>query len=217
MKQLLYFLIFIVTFTSCKNKSLELPQVPIAGISEIQNHSQLWVFCEEEKDELKANFNRKNSISSTHWIVNVDKKLPLSEVIPVFNWIKNKREDKGLHSVEGAKDYLSYSDILNEKIALFQVDGIQYKMQSSEEMAKMEQEIPCKYILAFSPDAIWLNQHKFPLETWDAFSLDSLTSGRMQLQFDKQLTYQEYMQYRLSINEMLPEEVTIEPTEYVIQ
>ena len=65
--------------------------------------------------------------------------------------------------------------------------------------------------------AIWLNEHKFSLNAWDTFSLDSLTSGRMQLQFDKQLTYQEYMQYRLSVGEMLPEYVTIEPTEYLLQ
>lgn len=217
MKHLLFLLVFIVAFTSCKNKSLELPQVPISGISEIQNHSQLWVFYEKDNDNIKADLNRKNTIGSTHWIINIDKKLPLSEIIPIFQMIKNKREDKGLHSVEGAKNFLSYSDVLHEKIALFPFDGIQYMMQSSEEMAKMEQEIPCKYILAFSEEAIWLNEHKFSLKAWDAFSLDSLTPGRIQLQFDTQLTYQEYMYYRLSVGEMLPKDVILESTEYVIQ
>jgi len=216
MKNFLIFFTLLIAFTSCKNKTLELPQVAVSGASEIQNYSQIWVFYKEVNNKAKADLNRKNTIGTTHWVINIDKKLTLSEVIPAFHFIKKKRSGKSMHSVEGMQNFLSYSDIENEKIALFPMDSITYSLKSREELAKLEQEEPCDYILGFFENAIWLNEHKFSLDSWESFSLDSLSKGKIQLHFHEKLSYQDYMNYRLTLNQKLTKEISIETTEFVI-
>lgn len=216
MKNFLLLLTFILAFTSCKNKTLELPQVATPGPSEIQNYSQIWVFYKEKNNEVKAEFNRKNTIGSTHWIINIDKRLPLSEVVPVFHRIKIKRTDKSIHSVEGMNNYLSYSDIKNKKISVFSIDSIEYLRLPKKELTKLKQEEVSDYIMEFSETAIWFNKKRFSPSNWASFSLDTLSKGSIQLHFHEKLSYQDYMNYRLTLTEKLPEEVNIEKTEFVI-
>jgi hypothetical protein len=42
----------------------------------------IYIFLEQKKKDTLAEVNRKNSIISTNWILNVDKRLPLRLVIP---------------------------------------------------------------------------------------------------------------------------------------
>lgn len=216
MKHFLIIISLFVVFTSCKDKTLELPQVGASGLTDIQNYSQVWVFYEESETGVQANYNRKNTISTTHWIINVDRKLPLSEVIPVLQQIKTKRSEKSLHSAEGMGNYLSYSDVKDEKIALFSIDSIDYKVLSREDLAQWEQKDACDYIFAFSENDIWLDNDKIAIGEWEAIRFDSLKKGKLQLHFDENISYQDYMTYRLSLNANLPKEVKIENIELVI-
>ncbi len=216
MKKLSLVLIMLLALTSCKKKSLELPQVGVSGLSEIQNYSQIWVFYKIENYKVKADLNRNNTIGTTHWVINIDKRLPLRELVPTFHYIKNKRSGKSIHSVEGMQNYFSYSDIKNEKIALFPIDSINFLMQTKDEMAQLEQEDMCDYIIEFSNNAIWLNEHRIPTESWESLELDSLSQGKIQLHFDENLSYQDYMYYHLTLNEKLSTGIRLEKTEFVI-
>ncbi len=216
MKKFSLVLILFLALTSCRNKTLQLPQVGVAGQSEIQNYSQIWVFYKEKDNEVKADLNRNNTIGTTHWVINIDKRLPLSEVVPAFHYIKNKRSGKSIHSVEGMQNYFSYSDTKNEKIALFPIDSINFLVQTKDELAKLEQEDMCDYIIEFSNNAIWLNEHRIPTESWESLELDSLSQGKIQLHFDENLSYQDYLYYRLTLNEKLSTGVSLEKTEFVI-
>ncbi|HHB52525.1 MAG TPA: hypothetical protein ENK75_05725, partial [Saprospiraceae bacterium] len=158
MKKYVVGLLLLVLLSACANKTIQLPQVAVSGISEIQNHSEIWVFYKFDDDKIKSEINKNNTITSTHWIINIDKRLPMREVIPVLQMVKAKRAKKTIHSVEGVRDYLSYSDILDKKIALFQIDTIQYMTLDQSDLETMEKEKPCDYILKFTEDAIVLNQ-----------------------------------------------------------
>ena len=215
MKQIIIICSIIIGFISCNDKSLQLPQVPLSGLSGNMNHSQIWVFYNQESAQADLNIN--NTISSTDWIINIDRRLALSEVIPVFQLIKKKRAKKSIHNVEGMQNFLSYSDTYNKEIALFSMDSIQYIMESQADIAKIEQKISCDYRLVFSQDVIELNQREFSVDQWKTISLDTLTPGQMQLHFDSRLTYQDYMSYRLTLNDILTKEMIVESTEYIIK
>ncbi len=217
MKHFLIIISLLVFFTACKDKALELPQVAASGLSDIQNYTQVWVFYKETEQGVKAEYNRKNTISTTHWIINVDKKLPLSEVIPILKRIQTKRDKKSLHSAEGMVNYLSYSDTKDERIALFSIDSIVYNHLLREALAELEAESMSDYTIAFLEDDIWLDKKRISKNDWESTGLDSLIQGKIQLHFDENLSYQDYMYYRLSINDKIPEEVTIENMEFVIK
>ena len=215
MKNYLLFLFLSLIFISCTDKSVALPQVAVSGKTEIQNHSQIWVFQDTKEGSIKAKVNKNNTISTTNWIINIDKQLPMSEVIPVFQMIKAKRAKKSIHSAEGMKDYLSYSNTLDKNISVFSIDSIQFMLLSKEKLVTLNQDKICENTINFSPNDIRVNTKKHAVSQWNKEMLTSLKTGCVQLQYNQNLSYQKYMEYRLSVAEFLPEGVSIETTEYV--
>ena len=67
---------------SCNKKEIKIPTLDAKGIQEIHNHSQVWFFFEIKNNDTIAKLNKKNTISTTHWIYNIDKKLALKSIIP---------------------------------------------------------------------------------------------------------------------------------------
>lgn len=217
MNKFLALLLLIVILSSCVNKTLELPQVAVSGVSEIQNHSEIWVFYKHDTDAIKADINKNNTISTTHWILNIDKRLPLSEVIPVFHMIKAKRAKKSIHSSAEMKDYLSYSDIKDNKIALFSIDSIQYMLLPKSDIDQILAEKSCKNTIEFSVDVVKVNQKEIQANQWAKEQLENLHQGCIQLIFDEKLSYQDYMQYRLELSVFLKPNQEIEPTELIFK
>ncbi|MGV6845999.1 MAG: hypothetical protein ACWA42_07735, partial [Lutibacter sp.] len=73
MKKLIFLLVSI-SLMSCHKKEIKLPKIAIQGIdSIIYNHSEVWMFYSLKNKDTIAQINRKNTISSTHWIYNIDK------------------------------------------------------------------------------------------------------------------------------------------------
>lgn len=214
---IIVFLGVIFSFVSCTNQSVQLPQIPISGVSDIQNHSELWVFYKEKDGKIEAHLNKNNRINSTHWIINIDKRLTLKVLVPVFKIIKEKRELKSIHKKEGMKNYLSYSDIKDKKIALFAMDSLYFSMNSKDKTDPLNALNKNSHRLFFSKETIEIDTHKFPIQDWETIRLDTLTKESMQLLFSQDLNYQEYLEYRMSINNKLPKKISINKLEYVIQ
>jgi len=215
MKTLLLALSLSFLLFSCSDKSVLLPQIAISGETDIQNHTEVWVFYKEEEGKISADLNKNNTVTSTNWIINIDKRLPLSEVIPVFQFIKAKRSKKSIHRVEGMKDYLSYSNTLDEKIAVFPINDIQYLLLSKSEIDKINKDKICDYAIRFSSEIININNQEFRKKSWNKHLLENLESECVQLQFNSKLSYQEFLEYRLSVSKFLPKGVKIETTEYI--
>ncbi len=210
-KFILFSLILSTFFISCTKQPVYLPQLDISGETDIQNHSEIWVFYNEKTK--KADVNKNNLITTTNWIINIDKKLLLSEVIPVFQMVKAKRAKKSIHSAEGMKDYITYSNTKDKNVSAFRIDSTSYMLLPKNEIQDLNQENPCT-IIDFSPNSIRINKKDFSKTQWNKSVLDSL-SGCIQLQFDQGLNYQEYMEYRLTLNSFLPKEMSVETTEYI--
>jgi len=204
----LILILLLVSLTSCNNKTVELPQVAIAGQSDIQNHSQIWVFQKKEKDSIWAEVNMNNKINTTHWIVNIDKHLTLGNLLPVFQKIKDNRLKKSMHSKEGMQTFLSYSDTGNKKIALFPIDSIEYIKKDIENNENT---------ISFFSEHFLVNNKSHSINQWKKIVLDTLNTSYLQLQFSEKLNYQQYMEYRLSIKAKLPKDVRIRSTEYIIE
>ena len=74
---------------SCGNeKALLLPEISHSEISEIQDVSHAYLFYDEtQKDSVELN--RKNLISTTNWLINVDKRL--NKLFRILNIYKIKK------------------------------------------------------------------------------------------------------------------------------
>jgi hypothetical protein len=115
---------------SCGNKEdILLPKSDTTIVKEVVDLSPIYIFFRVKGKDTLAEVNRKNSIITTNWILNIDKRLPLRLVIPeVMKLQKKKREEKE-HRNELALNYYSYADSIGKNLAFIPFTQVYYKLE----------------------------------------------------------------------------------------
>ena len=125
-----YLAIAIVFLTiSCNNKiEMNLPKADVTVVKEVFDHSPVYIFFKVEGKDTIADLNRKNTIGTTNWIFNIDKKLPLKAVILEVVWLQNKKKN-GMHTNDKAENYYSYADTVGKNLAFVPFTNTVYKSE----------------------------------------------------------------------------------------
>ncbi|WP_278035524.1 hypothetical protein [Flavobacterium nitratireducens] len=91
-----YFSLIALSFLfSCGNKEdVLLPKSDTTVVNDVQDHSPIYLFFREQNNDTLVEVNRNNSIITTNWIFNIDKRLPLKMVIPEVIKLQEKNEKK---------------------------------------------------------------------------------------------------------------------------
>jgi hypothetical protein len=128
MKYLSLIVLFILM--SCGNKEdILLPQSNTTIVSNIKDHSPIYIFFRTKGKDTLAEVNRKNSIITTNWIFNIDKRLPLRIVIPEVMKLQDKKRKEKAHKNEKAENYYSYADSIGKNMAFIPFTKVFYKME----------------------------------------------------------------------------------------
>lgn len=115
---------------SCGNKEdILLPKSNVTIISDVKDHSPIYIFFRTKGKDTLAEVNRKNSIISTNWILNIDKRLPLKIVIPEVMKLQEKKRSEVAHKNEAAQNYYSYADSIGKNMAFLPFTKVYYKME----------------------------------------------------------------------------------------
>jgi hypothetical protein len=122
--------IVLLLCVSCGNKEdILLPKADRSVVKEVVDLSPIYIFFRVKGKDTLAEVNRKNSIITTNWILNIDKRLPLRLVIPeVIKLQQRKREEKE-HRNELALNYYSYADSIGKNLAFIPFTQVYYKME----------------------------------------------------------------------------------------
>lgn len=126
-----YFIVIaLFVLVSCgKQEQVLLPKSNLTIVKEVKDLSPIYFFFSTKGKDTLAVVNRKNSIISTNWILNIDKRLPLRLVIPeIIKLQQKKREDKA-HKNEKAENYYSYADTIGKNLAFIPFTNVYYKME----------------------------------------------------------------------------------------
>ncbi len=103
-------LIFTLVFVSCEGKKvIQLPKANFSVVTTVQDHSPIYLFFNQKGKDTLVALNRKNAISSTHWIFSIDKRLPLRLVIPEMQFLQAKKAASA-HKSETAQNYFAYAN-----------------------------------------------------------------------------------------------------------
>ncbi len=222
-KILLLFVSFVML--GCAKKEVKIPTLAEKGIHEVQNNSLVWLFFEVQNNDTIALVNRKNTISTTHWIYNIDKRLPLKTIIPSIITLKYKHANS-MHSEKGMHDYFSYSDTISKKLSFLEFDGVNYKTDSllSKNFIKKNSADYINYNninLIFNKNSIWIDEVKTEKYHFkDALiSLIELSSDgkepMLHLNFNQNLLYQDYLFYRTMIHAIDVKNILINQNEFI--
>lgn len=224
MKRLIAILLAL-SFVTCSKKEVQLPLLEISGLQELHNHSQVWFFLEIKGKDTLAVLNRKNTISTTHWVYNVDRRLPLEKVIPKISELKFKHANS-MHSKEGMHDYFSYADTSSGKLSFLEFDNVVFKTDSVLSKFYIKEHAE-KYIdynnlnILINPNNIWINDAKFNLEEFKEVLLPFIEfsaedkSTLLHLNFNQGIKYQQYMFYKTYINSLLNEKILVNSIEFI--
>ena len=120
------FLLAITLFMfSCGNeKVIQLPEIEHAEITEINDVSAAYLFYDEPQAD-SVLLNRKNLISTTNWLVNVDKRLTLKQVIPHIQFLQEKKKNAG-HKNPNAKNYFTCHDTSRSNLGFIEFTDVVY-------------------------------------------------------------------------------------------
>jgi len=123
-------LILFFLFLSCGNKEdILLPKSNVTIVSDVNDHSPIYIFFRTKGKDTLAEVNRKNSIISTNWILNIDKRLPLRLVIPEVMKLQEKKRSEVAHKNDKAENYYSYADSIGKNMAFLPFTKVYYKME----------------------------------------------------------------------------------------
>ena len=222
--------IFILLFSplillSCSKKEVKIPMLAEKGIQEINNHSEVWIFFEVKNNDTIANINRKNTISTTHWIFNIDKKLSLKTIIPSIITLQDKHANS-IHSKEGMHDYFSYSDTISKKLSFLEFDEVIFKTDSilSKYYIKTNSANYLNFYninLTFNPNNVWINDAKMEDDEFKPTLLEFIdfsSEGKqtmLHLNFNDKLSYQDYLFYKTMIHNFEDKNISTNKIEFI--
>ena len=196
-------LIFLFIFFSCGNKKdILLPKSNVTLVKDIQDHSPIYIFFKINGKDTVADVNRKNSIITTNWILNIDKRLPLRLVIPEVMKLQQKKREEKAHKNEAALNYYSYADSIGKNMAFIPFTEVYYKMGKPKSGT----------VVFFNKNnEIWVNDLAIKRAYFNAFFKNvKINSDTIRFAFDANMSYGMYIQNKILMESLEKQSNSIE-------
>jgi len=189
MKKIIVALLLISLF-SCQKKEVLLPQLDETIVADVKDHSPIYMFFETNEKDTLIDVNRSNSISSTNWLFNIDKRLPLKLVIPEIQKLQAKKE-KSAHKSETAENYFTYMDKKKKTLAFLPLVEVEYVFDNPTLGMNT---------LYFKADGkMYFNKQQLSEQELEKYLNDLLIERESEIfiGYDKKLSFENYLKNRL--------------------
>ena len=218
LKFFLYLFLSVYLLTSCNKKDLQLPLIEIDGVKEIQNHSSIWIFYELEGIDASAVLNKNNKLLNTHWIYNIDRRLPMNKIAPILEEMQQDRNKDSMHKKEGMSNCFSYANVVSENILLIKFDSISFLFQERKiRVPPTEKREKSTIYLELTNDTYYLDEDRIGTDDLlnklsNTISLDTLSTQKIVLQYPEDLSYQNYLSAKALLSTLA---LQVDKNEYI--
>jgi len=221
MKKLLFALCLLILCTCGKKKSVLLPEIQNAKITEINDVSPAYIFYDETKPD-SLDLNRANLIISTNWLVNVDKRLTLKQVIPAIKKLQDKKRNSS-HKNESARNYYTCNDTSIKNLGFIDFTDVVYVDNKLEYDNDYKEDIYFDIVFK-EEDVIWIFstdglEQRSNLADFEKHFLKNFSKKEMEktikLSFNEALTFQEYITFKSRLSKLNLENTIINTQEYI--
>jgi len=187
--------LLVILMSSCTKKALKLPKSHTKANIEVLNNSTIWIFYTLKGQDTVATLNRNNSISTTNWLYNIDRRLQLKQLYKPLKRIFAKRQKVSPHHVDGLKNYFSFADTLDKqnKFLEFKLKDIQYKTPISNDTTHV--------IFQFYKTQFKLNDASYNYVQFDSIITLKKASFKDSTQFyyKDNITYNTYLNIKIRL------------------
>lgn len=207
----LFLILIILLLISCGNeKIVQLPEIDHSDITKILDVSPAYLFYDETKPD-SIELNRKNLISTTNWLVNIDKRLTLEQAIPSIVFIQNKKRDAQIHKNESARNYYTchYKKINN--LGFIDFTDIYYHQEDFGDYLK-NQSLENVSVLFFNSERATSEYIATQIKQFQ--EIDSL-STKLYLHFDKKMNFQQYITCKEQLQKIDSTQINIDNNEFI--
>ncbi|UQD56805.1 hypothetical protein [Flavobacterium sp. K5-23] len=187
-------LIVVFLLLSCGNKEdILLPKSDKTIVADVLDHSPIYIFFRTNGKDTLAEVNRKNSIITTNWIFNIDKRLPLRLVIPEVMKLQDKKRKEKAHKNDKAENYYSYADSIGKNMAFIPFTNVYYKME------KPSAELQLYFT---KNDEILVNNQIVNRKDLTEYlkKITATTPRNYQLYFDKKMSFDTYLRTKVFLH-----------------
>lgn len=200
-----YFTLIIafLLFSCEEKKDVLLPKSNVTIVKDVQDHSPIYIFFKTVGKDTIADVNRKNSIISTNWILNIDKRLPLKLVIPEVMKLQKKKRDDSAHKNENAENYYSYADSIGKNMAFLPFTKVYYKMEIANNRSQLY--FKKNGMIQYSGR----KTYDFPKSNLKPF-LDSLVinpKAQITFSYDKNMHFEDYIQCKILVKTIIDKKI----------
>ncbi|WP_203258439.1 hypothetical protein [Hyunsoonleella ulvae] len=226
MKYNIISLVLVVLFYSCGNeRELQLPQINKAAITEIQDVSAAYLFYDETQPD-SVLLNRKNLISTTNWLVNVDKRLTLKQAIPHIKFLQDKKKSSS-HKNEKAKNYFTCHDLSINNLGFLEFTSTNYNVEKPKIIPSDISDLKHSgniHTVNFEPNEdIFISPGHSPginiatdkKELTNEIKKLDTVRGRITLNFHKNLKFGDYILYKSLLSNINLNHLSISNQEYL--
>lgn len=179
---------------SCGNKEdVLLPKADKTIVKEVVDLSPIYIFFRVEGKDTLAEVNRNNSIGTTNWILNIDKRLPLRLVIPEVMKLQGKKRGDSAHKNELAQNYYSYADSIGKNLAFLPFTKVYYKM----EKPKFGVEVYFD-----KNNKILVNNKEIAINDLEKYIKQNCSDNDVFYCFDKNMVFDHYISLKIFLRSM---------------
>jgi len=221
MKNLYLLILLFATLSSCNKKTILLPEIQNAKITDIIDVSPAYIFYDITKPD-SVELNRKNLISTTNWLVNVDKRLKLKQAIPHIKFLQEKKRNSS-HKNENAKNYFTCNDTSIKNLGFIDFTDIVYESSFDDKaLTSLNSSSQFGMVEFISSDQIEIKSiYEGHIETLN-LNFDELLSYlsksnylTLKLSFNSNLTFQDYITIKSLLRSLKNESTSISNEEFI--
>lgn len=227
MKNILFIFIIVFIFSCGNEKELQLPQIKKASITELQDVSAAYLFYVETQPD-SVLLNRKNLISTTNWLVNVDKRLTLKQAIPHIKLLQDKKTSSS-HKNEKAKNYFTCHDLSRNNLGFLEFTDVNFHEEhSGSYFAKISQLDFTKklYINVISPERVdlILPSKEIDFHTSNISDFKNVITKELKkekelvkviIDLKKEISFQDYILIKSELLSLTLENIEISKNEFI--
>ena len=217
MKNLLIVFCLLILFSCGKERSVLLPEIQNARITEITDVSPAYLFYDETKPD-SLDLNQNNLIISTNWLVNVYRRLTLKQVIPSIIKLQDKKR-KSSHKKESARNYYTCNDNSIKNLGFIDFTDVVYDYVGGEIEPENYYNIVYRdkdVIWVFSTDGL---EYKTNFKSFENQFLEIILKNKgnktIKLSFNNKLSFQDYITFKWELSQFKLENTSISDEEYI--
>jgi hypothetical protein len=202
-KRIVFFFIVALNW-QCSDKEVLLPVISVDGIPQVENHSSIWIFYDPAGQDSQAVLNKNNKLLNTNWIFNIDRRLKMTDVIPLLEKMQDDRNKDSMHKKEGMKNFFSYADNKNQRISLVSFPQTAFvKVDDLSNRTNIERDSCATKVWVYE-DEIRVNGKSFAMDQIDEVQLfsESCTDEAnrfLQLVYQEGLSFQSYLEVKAQL------------------